>query len=422
MTDMKCKQILALGLALALSLSLAACGQKADPTEEMANSYTQQLAGLDADTVLFTVNGEDVTAEYYLYWLTYDCYYWDYMNLMYTGAGLDFESEVEEGVTTAQFLRDDARDMASYYMLLEQQAKANDCALSEEQQAEWDQAKADFVAESGQEAYDELLEQLGVSQTVFDRIRTSNYLYQNLIDTLVAEPSDEDLDTFTAENDIYKAKHILICTAQEQEDGTVLLSTGAEPTNADGTPFTGTADEYNEQARSLVQDLLGQIDAADDPIAKFDELMNEYSEDTGLVSYPDGYTFASTDSLVDEFKNTVYDLGYGEYSGVVESDFGYHIILRLSVADEFTAQKMDAMVTQWLDEAEVVTTEAFDALDAAAIYENYKTYQEELAGTDADATASPDASTSPDAATSPDAGADASTDPSAAPTETGSGS
>lgn len=398
---MKLKKTLALTLALVLGLSLAACAPKdePDPSIAMANAYTQQLSGLDASTVLFTVNGEEVTAEYYLYWLTYDCYYWDYMSMMYTGAALDFTSEVEEGLSTAQFLREDARDLSAYYILLEQQAKANDCGLTEEQQAEWDQTKADYIAENGQEAFDGLLQQLGVSLDTFNKIRTSNYLYQNLLSTLVAEPTDADLDAYTETNDVYKAKHILICTAQEQEDGTVLLSTGAAPTNEDGTEFTGTAEEYNQQARAKADDLLAQIEAAGDPIAKFDELMNAHSEDTGLANYPDGYTFASTDSFVDEFKDTVYALGYNEHSGVVESDFGYHIILRMDVSDEYTAQKMDAMVTQWLDEAEITPAEAFEGIDAAAVYENYKTYQTDLAGggDDADPSASPDASASPSA-------------------------
>lgn len=404
---MKLKSTLALGLTLALTLSLSACApkeEKPDASVEQANAYVQQLAGLDADTVLFTVNGQEVTAEYYLYWLTYDCYYWDYMNMMYTGAELDFTTEVETGVTTAQFLRDDAKEFAAYYILLEQQSQANDCGLTEAQQTEWDQAKADYVTENGQEAFDSLVQSLGVSLDTFNRIRTSNYLYQNLLAALVAAPTEEDLESYITANDLYLAKHILLATASQQEDGTVLLSTGAAPANEDGTPFTGTAEEYNRQVKAKADDLLAQIDAAEDPIAKFDELMLAESQDSGLSSYPDGYTFSSTDSLVDEFKDTVYALEYNAYSGVVESDFGYHIILRLrpDVSEKYTTEKMDALVSQWLEEAEITTTEAFDGIDAAAVYANYKTYQAALAdsGEDADPSASPDA----DGSSSPDAG------------------
>ncbi len=390
----------------AVTLFLSACApkQNSGPTSETINTYTQQLAGLDADETLFTINGEDVPAEFYLYWLTYNCSYWEYMNLMYSDAELDFSSDAGDGKTTAEFLKEDAQKLSSYYILLEQQAQANDCGLTEEQLAEWEQTKTDYISENGQEAFNQMLNQLGISLATFDRISTSSYLYQNLMASLVAEPTTADMDEFTAANDVYKAKHILISTAEEQEDGTILLSTGNAPTNEDGTPFTGTAEEYNTKAKAKAEDILSQLAASSDPIATFDELMFAHSEDSGLTSNPDGYTFASTDSFVDEFKDAVYALDYGEYSSLVKSSFGYHIILRVGIEDEYKTGKMDEMNTKWLEESEIITTQAFDSIDVATVYANYKAHQEELSGTDGEEDTSAETSPAPstsDPSTSP---------------------
>ena len=61
------KKLLAALLAACL-LILSACGGQTD-TESLA--YT--LAGLDPQATLLTVNGREVSAELYLYWLQYAC-------------------------------------------------------------------------------------------------------------------------------------------------------------------------------------------------------------------------------------------------------------------------------------------------------------------------------------------------------------
>ncbi len=64
----------------------------------------------------------------------------------------------------------------------------------------------------------------------------------------------------------------------------------------------------------------------------FDKLMTEYSEDGGLEGNPDGYLFA-TGEMVEEFENAVKGLQINKTSGLVESEFGYHIIKRLPLPE-----------------------------------------------------------------------------------------
>ncbi len=378
------KKLLTVLLALSLLLSLAACkkdpasGNGGDPTAAYAQEFAQAVAGIDADAVMFTVNGEEVTAEYYLYWLVYDCYDWN----SYTGGMVSFDAEVTEGQTAAEFLKEDAQRMAAFYITLEQKAAELGCGLTEAQWAEWAEIKKAYRDGLGEDGFVLALRQMGLSEASFDRIgalREMSGMYDNLTAVLTTEPTKEDMDRFTEENSVYKAKHILLLTALETADGTVALSVGGTPTNADGTDFTGTAEEYNQAVAEQVQDILSQLAQADDPTAKFDELMYLYSQDTGLVSYPNGYTFGPGE-MVAEFEDGTKALDYGEYTKeAVESRFGYHIILRLDVAEECRTAQMSEVVSQWIDEMVIEHVSAeYESVDTADFFEKYVDYTEGL--------------------------------------------
>lgn len=65
---------------------------------------------------------------------------------------------------------------------------------------------------------------------------------------------------------------------------------------------------------------------SNDPQALFDQLMAEYNEDSGEPD--EGYTFGPGE-MVDEFYDGTAALEEYEISDLVESQFGYHIIMRL---------------------------------------------------------------------------------------------
>ena len=109
--------------------------------------------------------------------------------------------------------------------------------------------------------------------------------------------------------------------------------------------------------------------------------MNEYSEDPGLSGNPDGYIFTEGE-MIDEFYQGAAALEEGEVSGLVKSDYGYHIIKRepldyegqlenyRSVLTSLTAGTMDDLVQQWMDEADVQTTDVYNEVT----YENVHDY------------------------------------------------
>lgn len=387
---MNLKKLLTLALCLCLVSTMAACGNgpaeqgsanpsddpSASPAPAYVKEFTQTLGGVDPDTVLFTADGMDVTADYYFYWLAYDCYNLDTNYQMYLGKALDFDEVTPEGITTGQFLKEDAQKAAIAYLILEREAEANNAGLTEEQEAMWEEQKAAFIQEIGQEGYDQLLHQQGMSEEMFNRIGImNNFLLENVKQALVPPLTEKEAEAYRTEQKLYGAKHILILTASESPDGAVSLSTGDPAKNDDGTDFTGTAEEYNAAARAKAEDLLAQINAAEDPIAKFDELMKQYSQDTGLAANPDGYTFTPDSSFVDEFKDGVYELEPGEISGIVESSFGFHILERTTpdISEQYQTERMNALMDEWAS-TKITPTPTYEALDVKDFYAKFTEY------------------------------------------------
>lgn len=77
------------------------------------------------------------------------------------------------------------------------------------------------------------------------------------------------------------------------------------------------------EAEALVQSLMTQIKAG----ADFDMLMKQHSEDPGSASSARAYPVSPDAGLVIEFKQLSLRLNVNEV-GVVQSDFGFHIIKR----------------------------------------------------------------------------------------------
>ena len=202
---------------------------------------------------------------------------------------------------------------------------------------------------------------------------TVGVLYNQMKDGLFREggeyaPAEDALTSYAVENDLLCAKHILLMTQD--------MTTGEALPEADAAA-----------KKAQAEDILAQLQAIEDPAeleAKFDELMNEYSEDTGLSTHPNGYVFTAGE-MVAEFEEATRALEFGAVSGIVESSYGYHIIMRLDPAEseevqtQWQAGQMDALIQQWTEEAVIETTETYDNLTTAEFYANLTAYRETIA-------------------------------------------
>lgn len=313
--------------------------------------------GVSGDFELFTVNGSPVTAYSYLYWLL-RCIDETETYMSYFGMPLDLSAEAP----FAEHIKTDSLSAATHCSVVESKAKELGFELTEAQISELDFNMA-LTAEymGGEEAFMENLRKAGFDYDTFYAVNAASYYYAQLTDNLFSTPpTAEEMDAYIEENDILSAKHILLMTVD---------STTREP-----------LDEATiAQKKATAESILTQLQNSTNLETDFDALMNEHSEDTGLAYNPDGYTFTSGE-MVAEFENATRALEYGQISGLVESPYGYHIILRLDPdtetarADYLTTQANN-QITAWSDEATVVVTDEYNAIDIALFHAKYSAYQ-----------------------------------------------
>jgi len=76
--------------------------------------------------------------------------------------------------------------------------------------------------------------------------------------------------------------------------------------------------------------------------------------------------------MVTPFEEGSLALREGEVSGIVESDDGFHIILRLPLElepfrSQMISQRSDHQIMQWLEEYGIETTEVYDRIDPSDV-------------------------------------------------------
>ncbi len=344
-----------------------------------------ELCGVAEDTVVATVDGVDITAGEYLYAVTYVCDQVAYMYQYYYGvAELPWDEDYTDGVTWKEYLAESSLSTAGLYAIIPQQAEALGASLSQdmidEVYAEIEAAKLDIPEGLNS---DIIFWQLGASANVYENMATVMYLYDALVEVYLETgidgyPTDDEVVAYAdaAEEAMgaYSAKHILFMTM-------------------DSATYAALSEEEAAAKLELAEDVLAQLNAVsgEEQIALFDTLMNEYSEDgrdatTGDLYYPDGYeTYAG--EMVAEFEAAAMELDDYGISGIVETTYGYHIIMRLPMdtevdyeayREEMIVNAVYEMQTAWMEEYVPVTTEAFADVDIQLFYENLDVLYEQM--------------------------------------------
>lgn len=391
---MNMKRFGALALCAALSLSLLAGCKSGDPagsssdrssssssgsssqTEEPTLDLTEvtdpylATAGVTGDTVVAQAGGVDITAAQWLQWAaSYADQYAQYF-------GSDLPWDQDDGSSTMEdAIKEAALQMAQLYALLPGEAAREGVAVDDSQLAE-DEASLDKMAEDlgGDEMAQHYLWQIPLTRQSYLDMRLSAMASGAIQEARYGEngtqrPTDAQVLAYATDElgIAYRVKHILLTT----------VDTSKPLTDEDGKQ-TGEYEPLDEatvaEKRKLAEDILAQLEGSSDPVALFDDLMHQYSEDTGLSSNPDGYD-AQEGQMVEPFEKASLALKEGEFSGIVESAFGYHIILRLPIiADNYRDDYVTYLMTQdnekLLDSDPAATNEVYDSMDLKAFYEN----------------------------------------------------
>ena len=331
----------------------------AAPTASGDPAETQAAAlGLSTDDVAATINGEPVTVREFLYWANATYSSWGFTDV-------DWDMDLD-GMTVEEVLEDNVINSVKLYRVVENKCKELNITLPEADEEEIANARENLIAQYGsEEAYRQALSESFLTEDLYNYMLRTSYLYSYLFEEVCGvngdKCSDDEAVAFGNENGYLRAKHILL--SRTDDEGNEL-----------------SAEEYQKRYEKL-EELIGVLDASDDPVAKFDELMREYSEDPGAVSYPDGYQWVKG-AMVPSFEAAAESLDDFGYSGVVEmAEYGYTIVMRLPLDPDAVAindnygyslrmnaamNNFDNILSVWTDELSVDFLPDYSKLDYKA--------------------------------------------------------
>ena len=333
--------------------------ETAVPVEVETLNYEALYALHDPAEVVMIVDGKDITWGEYFSWL--------YMSAMQTeqyfvtmgnyGVSLKWSDAAgEDGSTYADAAIAGGENTLRQLMTILGYAESQGVEASQETldaiQAQRESDKKATVGEEGtEEDFAAFLHSLYRSEEAYQRATMANYInLQNYTDTYGEngeKVSDEQALGYLEENGYLYANHILLSTMD--------LQTGEALDEA-------AVAEKEAQAQKLAEEL----QAIQDPeqlVERFRELKEEYDEDTGKTTYPDGYVFLPGE-MVAEFEEGVKALADYGVSQPVKSSYGYHVILRLPLT-------ADTVVSYDSTGAAVTGRSLFASFDYAAGLDAY---------------------------------------------------
>ena len=208
-----------------------------------------------------------------------------------------FETEVDD-VTMADNVKDNALAELSQIKAMNLLAKQNGTELSEEEVLLANEAATDYYASMRSDAADEYGITTDLLSNMFKEYRLSQKLYEEMIEDINPEISDDEARTITVE-------HIFIKTYTRDSAGNPV--------------------EYSEAAKNIAYEKAEEIlSLAKDGEHDFHDLVLQFSD--GELS---DYSFGKGDTE-SEFEEAAFNLGVDEISDVVTTRYGYHIIKCLS--------------------------------------------------------------------------------------------
>lgn len=354
------KKFVAIMLVSVLALGcLAGCGSK------------------NEDTVM-TVDGVDVSFDEYMYYLntaasTLINYY-----QASTGAGVDWDGVCiyDKTRTNAEWCINEALYNAAQGCVIMSKGKSMN-ALPTDEQLKSLEDNISTIRKNYEEsddpdaAFADALNGQGFTLESFKAVNKINFTLGNIFTSLYGENgeklSEEKLQTYIEENGYMTSAHILFRTKEDVkgENGQTTQEELSDSAKA----------EKKAQAEKLCKELKAIKDDTQRK-EKFFEYMKEYSEDPGKESFPNGYCFTEG-TMVEEYTDTTRELKNYEVSDVVESDFGYHIIMRLPTvsSDVDTANQygytLGQMASSYDFDEEMKT---WDVTDKAKFNSGYKSF------------------------------------------------
>ncbi len=300
--------------------------------------------------VIFTVGGVDIRFDEYRYMFKY----YESMYANNYGITVDLWEGNEQNFTV---FKDSVKAD-----LIEQNfgnivAKKYDVTLDDEDYEQVDEymeeEKAQFESE---EDFYNALKASGIKEELLRNLITSSVMSEKVYQELYAGenarliPSDDEIRQDIKDNYV-RVYHLLISNEHFAD------TEGYEDADEEA---------LKAAAKTFAEEKLAEIQAGADVY----EVAQEVGDDPGMHDNPDGYLF-TYGKMVPEFEEAAFALEMGEISGLVETDYGYHIITRIEqdsyveenfdeVRKQYVNDRFNTEVNQMLADAEIVYSEYYD--------------------------------------------------------------
>ncbi|WP_312644204.1 peptidylprolyl isomerase [Hydrogenoanaerobacterium sp.] len=307
-------------LLLAVTMSAAAlAGCSSAPKKE---SYLTDSEGNPVQVEnIVTINGEGISLEEYRYYFLSSKAYLEQMfgGMAPTDSGKNDIWADEEMINS---VKEQALEAIKFDRVLRKYAKDNKIELTvEDKKTVDDNINGAIEQTGGLDKYKQALEEMFLTEELYRSVVESQVLQSKVQKAMTASdsrlaPTDDEVKAYFNENYL-RAKHILIETQGITDEAEIAKK-------------KETADKALERAK-----------AGED----FDALIKEYGEDPGMANSPEGYYFPEG-QMVTEFYEGTKALKDNEISGLVESSFGWHIIQRLPIADDYFDKNKDTIAPE----------------------------------------------------------------------------
>lgn len=311
-------------------------------TEAQGNkTFIQQASGLKGTETAMTVNGEDVSAEEYLYMTAYAA-----QSISQYGI-TDLSTELGDGLTAADYVAAQAKEQVVSSAALRAWAEEMGVTLDDEDKAAL-QAQKD--AYGSPEAFQQTLRMVGTSEALFDNIVGQELLYNHLYELYCGEngaqrPSDAELEALAQEHKLMTAK-VLYVDASAMDDAA------------------------KAEAQAQLERYAAELAAS----AEKEELFAAFAAELAIDAAPQTYDGCHETT----FNSTLAALAVGEVSGVVEEEGVLFVLLRTDLDLDTTAYvNFTEEYNRRVSEAVVEENESvLSKIDVAAFYAKYTQLQQ----------------------------------------------
>lgn len=309
-------------------------------------------SGLAADAVVMTVDGRNVTAQEYLYYvLNYGYQYYSYFAM--SGAPVDWATPVEEGsdMTLADLVSAQAQESVVQDAVLCNMAAKNGITVTQEDEEEF-RANIASMKEMYGEDLESVLMPYGLTEKLWavrNDISCLTFGLQEAYTGGTLYPDEAAMQELIEEHGLTMARSVLVSTAYLEDDGI-------------------------EQAKAAAEEYRTRILEAEDMAAELMAVNAELGvaeEENVAGLYHCGHDHG--DGEEDTICRVLTALKVGEISEVVETEEGFYLLLREEMDPDTVAQvKFSEDVEAAVSGAEVVVnTVNMDKLDVGQFIENY---------------------------------------------------